>query len=64
MRSCVILCGGRSRRMGQDKGLMILEEKPVLIHLLETMDQLVDEIILVLRDKNKSNSIKISLKSL
>ncbi|MGI6481843.1 MAG: molybdenum cofactor guanylyltransferase [Methanobacterium sp.] len=53
MRSCVILCGGRSRRMGQDKGLMILEEKPVLIHLLETMDQLVDEIILVLRDKKQ-----------
>lgn len=53
MRSCIILCGGRSRRMGQDKGLMILDDKPVLIYLLETLDHLVDEIILVLRDKKQ-----------
>jgi len=56
MRSCIILCGGRSQRMGQDKGLMILEDKPVLIHLIETLDNLVDEIILVLRDKKQARS--------
>jgi molybdopterin-guanine dinucleotide biosynthesis protein A len=56
MRSCVILCGGRSRRMGQDKGLMILGGKPALIHLLETLNPLVDEIILVLRDKKQLQS--------
>lgn len=55
MRSCVILCGGRSRRMGQDKGLMILEEKPLIIHLLDTLYELVDEIILVFRDEKQVN---------
>lgn len=39
--------------MGQDKGLMILDDKPVLVYLLETLDHLVDEIILVLRDKKQ-----------
>jgi molybdenum cofactor guanylyltransferase len=56
MRSCIILCGGRSRRMGQDKGLMILEDKPLIIHLLETLEELVDEIIIVFRDQNQINS--------
>ena len=28
IKSCIILCGGQSRRMGQDKGSMIIEDKP------------------------------------
>ena len=39
--------------MGQDKGLMILEDKPLIIHLLETLEELVDEIIMVFRDENQ-----------
>lgn len=42
--------------MGQDKGLMILEENPLIIHILKTLEELVDEIILVLRDKTQLNS--------
>ncbi|EKQ54088.1 MAG: molybdopterin-guanine dinucleotide biosynthesis protein A [Methanobacterium sp. Maddingley MBC34] len=53
MKSCIILCGGRSRRMGQDKGLMVLDGTPMIIHTLETVEEIVDEIILVLRDKKQ-----------
>lgn len=42
--------------MGEDKGLMILEDKPLIIHLLETIEDLVDEIIMVFRDQNQINS--------
>ena len=53
MKSCIILCGGQSRRMGQDKGLMSLNGTPMIIHTLEIVMDIVDEIVLVLRDKNQ-----------
>lgn len=58
MRSVIILCGGRSRRMGQDKGLIIFEKKPLIIHLLETLHDIAEEIILVFRDNKQLNSYK------
>ena len=33
--SCIVLSGGMSRRMGQDKGSMIIQEKPMILHILE-----------------------------
>ncbi len=56
MKSCIILCGGRSRRMGQDKGLMTLNNYPLIIQTLKIVERLVDEIILVLRDKKQLDS--------
>ena len=58
MKSCIILCGGRSRRMGQDKGLMVFKKKPLIIHLLETLQDIVDEITVVFRDNEQLNSYK------
>jgi len=58
MKSCIILCGGRSRRMGQDKGLMALDGTPMIIHTLEIVGDIVDEIILVLRDKKQLDLYK------
>ncbi|MCE5214727.1 MAG: molybdenum cofactor guanylyltransferase [Methanobacterium sp.] len=53
MKSIIILCGGRGRRMGQDKGLIQFHEKPLILHVLETAQDIVQEIIIVLRDKNQ-----------
>jgi molybdenum cofactor guanylyltransferase len=58
MRSAIILCGGRSRRMGQDKGLMSLDNEPLIIHIIETLEELVEEILVVLRDENQLKTYK------
>lgn len=53
MKSCILLCGGQSRRMGQDKGSMIINKKPMIIHILSTLNHTIDEIFIVLNDKNR-----------
>jgi len=53
MKSMIVLCGGRGKRMGQDKGLMILGDEPLIVQVLENASELVDEIILVLRGKEQ-----------
>lgn len=39
--------------MGQDKGLMLLEGQPMIFHIIKTLECAVDEIILVLRNKEQ-----------
>ena len=70
MRSFIVLCGGKSRRMGQDKGSMGLDGKPMIIHVIETISRVADEIILVFRDddqvddyKNVLNNLQLTEKS-
>lgn len=58
MKSFIILCGGRSKRMGKDKGSLILKGKPMILHVLDTISDIADEIILVLRDKKQVESYK------
>ncbi len=58
MNSFIVLCGGMSRRMGQDKGSMILDGKPMIIHLLETLTNFADEIVIVLRDNDQEDAYK------
>ena len=53
MKSFILLCGGRSRRMGRDKGSMNLNGKPMIMHVIKNLIDIADEIIIVLRDKNQ-----------
>lgn len=46
MISIIIQAGGRSSRMGQDKGLVPLAGKPMIEHVLDKVRGLGDEIIL------------------
>jgi len=64
MKSIIILCGGRSRRMGKDKGSLVLNDKPMIIHVLDTVKDIVDEIVLVLRDHEQIDKYKPILKSI
>ena len=64
MNSFILLCGGNSKRMGQDKGSMTLHGKPMIIHVIETLTHIADEIVLVLKDKNQANEYKKFLKDL
>ncbi len=62
MKSIIILCGGRSRRMGKDKGSLILNNKPMICHVLDTIKDAADEIIVVLRDHEQIKKYKPILK--
>jgi len=64
MKSIIILCGGRSRRMGKDKGSLVLNGKPMLIHVLDIIKGIVDEIVLVLRDQEQIDKYKPILKDI
>ncbi len=63
MKSFIVLCGGMSRRMGRDKGSMSLNGKPLIIHVIETIAD-ADEIVLVLRDENQVETYKKFLNDL
>lgn len=58
IRSAIILCGGMSRRMGEDKGSMKIDEKPMIIHLLESLNYQIDEAIIVLNDTKRISKYK------
>lgn len=45
--TAIILAGGKSSRMGEDKGLMNLNGKPMIAWVLETVSKLTSEIILI-----------------
>ena len=53
IKSCIILCGGKSSRMGQDKGSMIIQNKPMIKHILSTLNHQITEAIIVLNDKER-----------
>lgn len=58
MKSCIILCGGQSRRMGQDKGSLIIKDKPMIKYILSTLNNEIDEVIIVLNDDNRIDKYK------
>ena len=53
IKSCIILCGGKSSRMGQDKGSMIIQNKPMIKHILTTLNHQITEAIIVLNDSER-----------
>lgn len=46
--------------MGKDKGSMIFDKKPMIIHVLEAVENIADEIIIVLRDEKQAEIYKNS----
>lgn len=43
----IILAGGKSSRMNQDKGLMLLDGKPMIQYIIDVLATIVDEIIII-----------------
>lgn len=52
-RSAIILAGGFSSRLGQDKGLVQLSNKPLLRHVLDGTKDIVDERLVVVSSKTQ-----------
>ncbi|MFT5819151.1 MAG: molybdopterin-guanine dinucleotide biosynthesis protein A [Crocinitomix sp.] len=45
--TAIILAGGQSSRMGQDKGLMDLNGKPMIQYIIETVEPIANNIIII-----------------
>ena len=43
----VILAGGQSRRMGQNKALMRLGDEPLIVHVIHQIESVTDELLLI-----------------
>lgn len=56
--SAVILAGGYSRRFGSDKGLVDLAGKPLVLHVIDRVSELVDEILLIVSSENQKKNFE------
>jgi len=51
----IILAGGKSSRMGADKGTLLLKEKAFIQHIIDAMKPLVTDIVIVSDNPNHSS---------
>jgi len=58
IKSCIVLCGGQSRRMGRDKGSMIIRNKPMIKHILSTLNHNINEAVIVLNNQERITKYK------
>jgi len=54
--SAIILSGGFSKRFGQDKGLIELAGKPLILHVLDRVSKVVNETLIVVSSKGQRNA--------
>jgi molybdopterin-guanine dinucleotide biosynthesis protein A len=50
--TAIILAGGKSSRMGEDKGLMLVNGKPMIQSILDQVSQVANEILIVTSNPN------------
>jgi molybdopterin-guanine dinucleotide biosynthesis protein A len=58
-KSAVILAGGFSSRFGQDKGLLQLANKPLIRHVLNAVNGIVDEKLVIVSSKDQAKAYSI-----
>jgi molybdopterin-guanine dinucleotide biosynthesis protein A len=61
-KSAVILAGGYSRRLGRDKGLVVLAGKPLVVHVIDRISEAVDETVVVVSSESQKKNFKAVLK--
>ena len=52
-RSAIVLAGGVSSRLGQDKGLLEIANKPLIKHVIDAVSPVVDETIVVTNSQDR-----------
>jgi molybdopterin-guanine dinucleotide biosynthesis protein A len=58
-RAAVVLAGGFSKRLGQDKGLVKLAGKPLMTHVLERASEVVDEVLVVVSSESQKEAYSL-----
>jgi molybdopterin-guanine dinucleotide biosynthesis protein A len=57
--SAVILAGGRGKRMGYtEKSMMVINGQPLITYVIKSLENVVDEIIISVRDKTQSELLE------
>lgn len=60
-KSAVILAGGFSRRFGRDKGLVVLAGKPLILHVIDRVSKVADEVLVVVSSEEQKNKFETIL---
>jgi len=47
----IILAGGKSSRMGEDKGVLLLQDKPMIQYVIEELQKVTDSILIIANNK-------------
>ncbi|MBN2336486.1 molybdenum cofactor guanylyltransferase [Candidatus Bathyarchaeota archaeon] len=58
MRSAIVLAGGSSTRAGGDKGLRLLGGEPLVNHVINAVDEQVDEVIVVVASEPQAEKYR------
>ena len=61
MLTLAIQAGGKSSRMGQDKGITLLSGKPLIVHVLERLKPIADEILVTTNQPNNYQFLELPL---
>ena len=56
--TAAILCGGKSRRMGFDKSEIMINDKLLIEHIAETLEDVFEEVIFITDDVRKYEHLK------
>ncbi len=56
--SIVILAGGKAKRLGIDKALISIRNKPLIVHTIEKIHSLSDDIIVVTKTEKRLKQLK------
>ena len=52
-KTAIILAGGFSSRFGSDKGLLKIENKPLILHVVDTVSSIVEEILIITNSEKR-----------
>lgn len=55
-KSAIVLAGGLSKRFGLDKGLVKLAWRPLILHVLDRVSTVVDEIVIVVGSESQEKA--------
>ncbi|MHA1130077.1 MAG: molybdenum cofactor guanylyltransferase [Candidatus Helarchaeota archaeon] len=56
--SIVVLAGGKAKRLGVDKALIVIKNRPLIVHTLARISSMSDDIIIVTKTVKRMNKLR------